>query len=239
MGDVVSLNSLSLMTRTMCLCQVVSWCLCVCMIAGLCPAVCGGLGGACFPHWRKRGVCGADCTCPLVGKLHVCAADRALNILNYTKIKGRPCRIMYSQRDPTLRRRNAGNIVIKNLSDKLDHKGLNDFFSAFGNILSCKVAVDSEGKSKGYGFVHFEKQESADQAIEMMNGEDIEGSVVTIEPFKSKVERIRQSEQNFTNVYVKNLPLDVDTPKLQEMFGLWSMAVLLFLLPSSSCRVPS
>ena len=45
-------------------------------------------------------------------------------------------------------------------------QALHDTFTAFGNILSCKVAQDPTGASKGYGFVHYEKDESARLAIE-------------------------------------------------------------------------
>lgn len=42
-------------------------------------------------------------------------------------------------------------------------------FRKFGNILSCKVVMSEDGKSKGYGFVQFESEESANAAIEKLN----------------------------------------------------------------------
>lgn len=49
-------------------------------------------------------------------------------------------------------------------------QALHDTFVAFGNVLSCKVATDEHGRSKGYGFVHYETAEAADNAIKSVNG---------------------------------------------------------------------
>lgn len=45
--------------------------------------------------------------------LDVVAAARAIQELNYIPLYGKPIRVMYSHRDPSVRRSGAGNIFIK------------------------------------------------------------------------------------------------------------------------------
>uniref|UniRef100_A0A8C1NYZ7 Polyadenylate-binding protein n=1 Tax=Cyprinus carpio TaxID=7962 RepID=A0A8C1NYZ7_CYPCA len=148
-------------------------------------------------------------------------AECALDTMNYEVIKGRPIRIMWSQRDPGLRKSGVGNIFIKNMDESIDNKALYDTFSAFGNILSCKVVCDENG-SKGYGFVHFETQEAANRAIETMNGMLLNDRKVFVGHFKSRKEReaeLGAKAMEFTNVYIKNFGEDIDSEKLNGIFS--------------------
>ncbi|KAL7884274.1 hypothetical protein AOLI_G00070440 [Acnodon oligacanthus] len=175
-------------------------------------------------------------------------AECALDTMNYEVIKGRPIRIMWSQRDPCLRKSGVGNVFIKNMDESIDNKALYDTFSAFGNILSCKVVCDEHG-SKGYGFVHFETQEAANRAIETMNGMLLNDRKVVkagkelarspgpvcslggesqlstfsfVGHFKSRKEREAEfgaKAMEFTNVYVKNFGEDFDSEKLRSIFS--------------------
>lgn len=148
-------------------------------------------------------------------------AERAIDTMNYDPVKGRPMRIMWSQRDPTLRRTGVGNIFIKNLDKSIDHKALYDTFSAFGNILSCKVAVDAEDVSRGFGFVHFETKEAADEAIKKVNGMMLNDKKVFVGNFMTKRERVEKlgdQAKKFKNVFVKNFADTLDDGKLSEMF---------------------
>ena len=147
--------------------------------------------------------------------------ERALEELNYTLIKGRPCRIMWSQRDPALRKTGQGNIFIKNLDAIIDNKALHDTFAAFGNILSCKVAQDEFGNSKGYGFVHYETGESAINAIKHVNGMLLNEKKVFVGhhiPRKDRDSKFDEMKANFTNIYVKNIPLDVTDDDFRSLF---------------------
>ncbi|KAK1784582.1 hypothetical protein P4O66_019961 [Electrophorus voltai] len=148
-------------------------------------------------------------------------AERALDTMNFNIIKGRPVRIMWSQRDPSLRKSGVGNIFIKNLDKSIDSEALYDTFSAFGNILSSKVVCDENG-SKGYGFVHFETREAAERAIERLNGMLLNDRKVFIGHFKSHKEREAEMgarAKKFTNVYIKNFGEDMDDDKLKEIFS--------------------
>lgn len=145
-------------------------------------------------------------------------AERALDTMNYTDIKGKPCRIMWSQRDPSLRRSGVGNIFVKNLKESIDNKMLYDTFSLFGNILSCKVVTDREsGSSKGYGYVHYETNEAAAAAIEKLDGMLIDGQEVQVGEFMRRTDRPGQAD--WTNCYVKNIPLEWTDDDLNAEFS--------------------
>lgn len=148
-------------------------------------------------------------------------AERALDTMNFDLIRNRPIRIMWSQRDPSLRRSGVGNVFIKNLDKSIDNKAIYDTFSAFGNILSCKVAVDEKGNSKGYGFVHFETEEAANMSIEKVNGMLLAAKKVYVGkfiPHKEREKELGEKAKLFTNVYVKNFGEDFDDEKLKELF---------------------
>jgi len=130
---------------------------------------------------------------------------------------------MWSQRDPALRKTGTGNIFIKNLDLSIDNKALHDTFSAFGNILSCKVAME-DGTSKGYGFVHYETYEAAENAINHVNGMLLNDKKVYVGhhiPRKERQSKVEEMKANFTNVYVKNLDPEVDDEEFRDMFAVY------------------
>ncbi|XP_047955782.1 polyadenylate-binding protein 3 [Salvia hispanica] len=146
-------------------------------------------------------------------------ASNAKDALNFTHVNGKPIRIMYSHRDPSLRKSGYANLFIKNLDQAIDTKALFETFSAFGTVLSCKIAVDHNENSRGYGFVQFDKEEAAQNAIQRLNGMLINDKKVYVGIFVRRQERNRgKGSPKFTNVYVKNLPESATDESLRKMF---------------------
>lgn len=158
-----------------------------------------------------------------VNFINVKDAELALDTMNFADIKGKPCRIMWSQRDPSLRKSGVGNIFVRNLPQTVDNKGLYDTFSVFGHILSCKVVTDEKGASKGYGYVHFETAEAAADAIQKFNGTMIDDVEVQVGIFVRKQDRADQAD--WTNLYVKQFPSTYDETKLRDIFSVYGIVV--------------
>ncbi|PKI45991.1 glycine-rich RNA-binding protein RZ1A [Punica granatum] len=61
-------------------------------------------------------------------------------------------------------------------------RGLKDAFEKFGHLLEAKVVVDKySGRSRGFGFVTFDEKKAMEEAIEAMNGLELDGRNIIVE----------------------------------------------------------
>eukprot|EP00210_Caulerpa_lentillifera_P001678 g1613.t1 len=144
-----------------------------------------------------------------VTSLDVHAAEKAIELLSYTRLKGKPIRVMWADKNPQTRKRGIGNIFIKGLSPEIDSRTLHDTFEVFGVISSAKVARDEGGASLGYGYVQYESPQAAQSAIDRANGMLLEGRQLTVVPYTMK--SAREVVHEYTNIYIKHLPPSVDS----------------------------
>ena len=131
-------------------------------------------------------------------------AENALESLNFEIIMGRPVRLMWSQRNPALRKSSAANLFVKNLHRSISSRTLYDVFSVYGRILSCKLVCEGR-KSKGFGYVQFEKEISAKTAIQTLNGMTWNGQEVYVTEFKTKNERQMETSSSTSTIPVNDL----------------------------------
>jgi polyadenylate-binding protein len=155
-------------------------------------------------------------------------AEKALKELNFHELNGKQIRLMWQQRDPSSRYSGSGNLFVKNLPSNIDHKALHEMFKAFGDILSCKVIKDPEtGKSRNYGFVHFQEENGASKALTTLNGKKVDGTAEDGEELKAlyvanfikRNARIAALVANFTNVYIKQVLPNVTQADVERFFA--------------------
>ncbi|PIA41831.1 hypothetical protein AQUCO_02200334v1 [Aquilegia coerulea] len=71
---------------------------------------------------------------------------------------------------------------IGGLSWSTDDRGLKRAFDKYGHLVEAKVVVDRmTGRSRGFGFVTFDEKKAMDEAIEEMNGMDLDGRAITVD----------------------------------------------------------
>ena len=62
------------------------------------------------------------------------------------------------------------NIYIKNFPEEVDtDEKLRAMFETFGRVVSCKVMLDKDNKSRGFGFCSFDNPADAEKAVSEMN----------------------------------------------------------------------
>ena len=73
------------------------------------------------------------------------------------------------------------NLYVGNLSYKLSESQLQDLFSQYGEVKSAKIIKDqATGQSKGFGFVEMSSNDGGQQAMQALNGKEVEGRKIIV-----------------------------------------------------------
>jgi RNA recognition motif-containing protein len=72
-------------------------------------------------------------------------------------------------------------IFVGSLPYKVEEADLQELFAAYGEVSSVKIITDREtGRSKGFGFIEMTDDESAQKAIDGLNGTEIGGRTIAV-----------------------------------------------------------
>ncbi|MFK7989017.1 MAG: RNA-binding protein [Sandaracinaceae bacterium] len=76
----------------------------------------------------------------------------------------------------------SSKLFVGSLSWNTDDHGLEQAFARFGTITDAKVITDRDsGRSRGFGFVTFADPSSAQQAMQEMNGAELDGRSLNVD----------------------------------------------------------
>jgi RNA recognition motif-containing protein len=93
-------------------------------------------------------------------------------------------------------------IYVGNISYNTSEDALSKVFSEYGEVASVKIITDREtGRSKGFGFITMEDDSSAQNAIENLNGQNIDGRALRVNEAKPREPREPRERRSFNNRY--------------------------------------
>jgi RNA recognition motif-containing protein len=120
-----------------------------------------------------------------------------------------------------------GNVVIKNLPTDTTPKEVYDMFVQFGNVVSVNVRKDSN--MGVIGFVSFDKEESAVNAVDKVNMRNYKGNALNVKLNGKQKDYNNNNNNEYGDrmLLVRNMPKDVEGDEwLKEVFGVYGNVVV-------------
>lgn len=110
-------------------------------------------------------------------------------------------------------------LFLRNLPFTAVEEDVRDFFAVYGTVLECHIPADDQKRSKGFGFVTFEKANDAEAAMSQLDGTDFQGRLLHILPAREAVSKPITVSQN--GGYKEKLEAERKGKALSESAG-WS-----------------
>ena len=147
------------------------------------------------------------------------SANKCRTEMNLRKIHHKSIRIMWDERDTSIRYNIKNNLFFKNIPKTTTPREVYEYFMKFGDISSCKITEDENGNHFGYGYITFYKPEDAQRALEESKDKKIfENNIMEISYFQKRNERLLNSINiNNQKLYINNLPEKYTTENLREL----------------------
>jgi RNA recognition motif-containing protein len=81
-------------------------------------------------------------------------------------------------------------LFVGNLSFDTTENDLQDLFAKHGNVVEANLMMDKmSGRPRGFGFVTMDSKESAQAAIDALNGSQVGGRALTVNEARPREER--------------------------------------------------
>jgi cold-inducible RNA-binding protein len=82
------------------------------------------------------------------------------------------------------------NIFVGNLNFNATEEAVRSLFERYGAVNSARIMTDRDtGRSRGFAFVEMENETEADQAINALNGYQMDGRTLNVNEARPKPER--------------------------------------------------
>ena len=151
-------------------------------------------------------------------------ADKARHELNGYILKpmngansmkeGKPARICKYDKGQIRQTNIKQSLLVKNIDAQMSQKEFYKTFLEYGDIVSGKIEYDENGISKGFGYIYYYTEESAENAKKNLNGKFFFGKaleIVNLIPGK-------KTKTNAITLFVLNIPSNITDKELLPIF---------------------
>ena len=106
------------------------------------------------------------------------------------------------------------NLIINYLPPTMSEGTLATLFSPYGLLERCKIVVDLQTlRSRGYGFVKYDNEVSAERALNALNGYELNGKKLKVAFARKQCKAITNA-----NLYITNVPPHFTDSNLRKLF---------------------
>jgi len=159
------------------------------------------------------------------------AAQNAIKTLNGTKSGTRMLSVKHAESRGTSENPSgtpSANIYVKGFPTTMSEEELRDLFSPYGTIVQHKILKDFNGSNKSQAFVRYETLESAQMAINSLNGFTFPGTAKGVvvrfsdtesEKQQRKIKMANKIRRDQMNAYNSMVQLDPYGAMLNPPFG--------------------
>jgi nucleolin len=125
--------------------------------------------------------------------------------------------------EPTSEPSEEAKLFVGNLPYDVDSQKLAELFEQAGVVEIAEVVYNRDtDQSRGFGFVTMSTVEEAEKAVDILNQYDLNGRPLTVNkaaPRGARPERTPRSFDTTPRIYGGNLPWEVDSERLEQLFS--------------------
>lgn len=146
------------------------------------------------------------------------AAKAAIKEHNFTKFNQMSIRMSLNDQETCkLKALQINTLVFRRLPKDIDVSQLYDACEQFGEVINCIIPQNPDRTQANYAYVQFRTKESAENALQSFQDVLINGQEIIVEEYNRKAKISHQDQ--FTNLYIKNLPNTIRTQEdLENLF---------------------
>jgi polyadenylate-binding protein len=148
------------------------------------------------------------------------SANKCRLEMNLKKIKGHSVRIMWDEKDSSIRYNTKSNLYFKGVPNSISSRKVYEYFMKFGDISSLKLIDDENGNHLGYGYITYYNPDDAQKAILETNGKKVfdNNNIIEITQFQKRIERtLYNYEKEIQKIYINNFNQSLTENELNKI----------------------